>query len=177
MADRIRILTARLLLLFALGALLGPMTGCDEEGGADTVMVEINGQTFHLELAADPETRQLGLGGRSEIADDGGMIFVFKNPIVLQFVMRDCLTDIDIIFLDGAGRITALHQMTVEEPEPARRDGESDSVFYARRSVYEQRLKKYSSRFAAQFASSSRAAPSTGSRSNRATRSNSTPPG
>jgi len=143
-------MTIRLVMLVALAALLAP--GCDEEAGSDTVAVEINGAWYHLELADDPETRQLGLGGRDHIDADGGMIFVFKSPLVLYFVMRDCLAPIDIVFLDSSGRITAMHAMTIEDPEPEQKEGESDSAYNTRRAEYDRGLPKYSSRFAAQFA-------------------------
>jgi len=79
------------------------------------------------------------------------MIFVFQSPSVLNFIMRDCLVPIDIVFLDGSGRVTAMHHMTVEDPEPAQKEGESDSAYVSRREAYDQRLPRYSSRFAAQF--------------------------
>ncbi|MEL7472412.1 MAG: DUF192 domain-containing protein [Planctomycetota bacterium] len=117
------------------------LPGCDEETARSTHAVELDGRWFHLELALDHQARVKGLSGRDFIADDGGMLFVFPNPGVQQFVMRDCLVPIDIIFLDGAGRVTAKHKMTVEDDQT---ENESDLE-------YESRLKRYSSRFAAQF--------------------------
>lgn len=104
--------------------------------------VTINGVTYELELAADNPTRMKGLGGRDHIDERGGMLFVFRVPNRLNFVMRDCLVPIDIIFVDASGRVTATHTMPPEEPQ---RVGETDLL-------YENRLKKYSSKFTAQFA-------------------------
>lgn len=104
--------------------------------------VKIKDKTFKLEVAATNDARMKGLGGRTELAPDGGMLFVFPRAQRLQFVMRDCLIPIDIIFLDSAGRVTAIHTMPNEEPRRA------DEDEYA----YEFRLKKYSSRFPAQYA-------------------------
>jgi len=132
---------------------LGPggLAGCDEETARDAVPVKINGERFYLELAADPQTRFKGLGGRDYIAPDGGMLFAFPRPAVLQFVMRDCLVDIDIVFLDASGRVTATHHMPAEPlPEPQGED-ESDAEYQARRQTYEMGLQRYSSRFAAQY--------------------------
>ena len=56
--------------------------------------------------------------------------------------MRDCSIDIDIIFLDSAGRITAMHHMPTEDPRT------KDETQYQ----YETRLQRYSSRFNAQYA-------------------------
>lgn len=104
--------------------------------------VQIGGRTFVLELAADEEKRTLGLGGRDFIPENGGMLFSFPDSQIRQFVMRDCLIPIDIIFLDADGRIVAKHHMPVEEP---RRADESARD-------YEMRLKRYSSRFNARYA-------------------------
>ncbi|HEX8877105.1 MAG TPA: DUF192 domain-containing protein, partial [Phycisphaerales bacterium] len=89
-------------------------------------------------------TRVQGLSNRKEIPENGGMLFVFPDLQVMrqEFVMRDCPIPIDIIFLDPSRRITATHAMQVEEP---RREGEDLAA-------YENRLKRYSSRFDAKYA-------------------------
>ena len=112
------------------------------DDGIERERVEIKGRVFHLELALDEPTRMKGLGGRTSIDEDGGMLFVFPDVRRLGFVMRDCPMPIDIAFLDGAGRVVAIHEM---QPEAPRREHESDFD-------YETRLKRYDSRFPAQFA-------------------------
>lgn len=114
------------------------------ESGLPIEKVQIAGREFKLELAATPETRLKGLSHREKIAPDGGMLFAFPNEGVgvQQFVMRHCPVDIDIIYLDPYGKITATYAM---KSEPPQRENESDWE-------YERRLRKYSSRFAAQFA-------------------------
>ncbi|MEX0875885.1 MAG: DUF192 domain-containing protein [Phycisphaerales bacterium] len=103
--------------------------------------VEISGRTFMLEIVADDESRTLGLGGRESLDPDKGMLFSFPDARLRRFVMRDCLIDIDIIYLDAAGRIVAMHAMEVEEPQ-----GPGESQY-----DYEMRLKKYPSRYNAQY--------------------------
>jgi hypothetical protein len=44
---------------------------------------------------------------------DGGMLFVFPEPRMLSFWMYECLIDIDVIFLDASGTVTAIHRMPV----------------------------------------------------------------
>ncbi|HZW11347.1 MAG TPA: DUF192 domain-containing protein [Phycisphaerales bacterium] len=142
---------ARLGILGLVLTLVALMTGgCGQQKSSAATNVEsvmIDGEWFHLELALDPASRFQGLSGRTHIDEDGGMLFVFPRPAVQAFVMRDCPIPIDIIFLDPAGRIVAMHQMTVEEPrredEPETGNGATDK--------YEQRLKRYPSKFAAQF--------------------------
>lgn len=108
----------------------------------ETTPVKIKDKTFALEVALDDSVRVKGLGGREKIAEDGGMVFVFARPFKQEFVMRDCPIAIDIAFLDGAGRVLAIHEMTPEEPKKADESAQA----------YENRLKRYGSRFPAQFA-------------------------
>ena len=132
-----------LVLAIAVGTtLVGTGVGCEESQDADVITVPLDGRAFHLELAAENQVRFRGLSGREHIEADGGMLFVFPRSQVLQFVMRDCVVPIDIIFVDAAGRIVAMHAMTTEDPKGATETQDA----------YEARLHKYSSRFAAQFA-------------------------
>lgn len=119
--------------------------GRQEQTGQDEPLVEevrIAGETFKLEVAADDQSREHGLMGRKTIEPDRGMIFIFEHSLRRSFWMKNCITDIDLIFLDHRGRIVALHEM---EAEPAREPDESETA-------YEQRLKHYYSRWPAQFA-------------------------
>lgn len=135
-------------ILVAIAAGFAVRSGISHERAASRIAiapyqtVKIGPRTFKLEVAATNEARVRGMGGRTEIKPDEGMLFVFPRAQRLSFVMRDCPIPIDVIFLDPSGRVTAVHAMQPEEP---RRPGEDD---YA----YDARLKKYSSRFPAQFA-------------------------
>jgi uncharacterized membrane protein (UPF0127 family) len=126
------------------GANSGASAGASNQGSSSpaTETVEIKGEEFELELSLDNASRTRGLGGRDRIDPDGGMLFVFPQPGLLSFVMRDCTTDIDLIFLDPAGYVTALHEMPVEEPQRW-----NESV-----AEYEARLTSYRSPLPAQFA-------------------------
>ena len=104
--------------------------------------LEIDGERFFLEVAADESTRSLGLSGRESIDANGGMIFVFPKAKVRGFYMRDCVIPIDIVFLGSAGVVTATHTMVPEKP---RGHAESDTA-------YERRLKRYSSLSRSQYA-------------------------
>ncbi|MCL4743026.1 MAG: DUF192 domain-containing protein [Phycisphaerales bacterium] len=127
--------------LLSLFACLALPSCSDKAVSTNVESVQIAGRWFHLELALDEPTRMKGLGGREFIEPDGGMLFVFPTAAKRSFVMRDCPISIDIIFLDPSGRVVAMHHMEAEEP---RREGESDWQ-------YEERLKRYSSRFDSQF--------------------------
>jgi uncharacterized protein len=127
------ILTTLLILLAAI-----TVAGCTQRD----VVIEIGGERFVMELALDEESRTQGMMGRESFPEGVGMLFVFPEPRVLGFWMKNCLIDIDVIFLDARGTVTAVHRMTVEPPQ---RPDESDFA-------YERRLPTYSSRVPAQFA-------------------------
>jgi uncharacterized membrane protein (UPF0127 family) len=134
----------------ALAVLAVVMSACGQQkssAASNVESVKIDDEWFHLELALDGTKRFQGLSDRTHIEEDGGMLFVFPKPAQQAFVMRDCPIPIDIIFLDAAGRIVAMHKMTVEEP---RRPDEPETGSAAT-DKYEQRLVRYPSRFPAQF--------------------------
>lgn len=142
MTRTIRWLIVGVAFVAAAGTFLGAR-GCEQQRvkrelvDGERVPVVIAGKTFRLEPALDDATRTLGLGGRKSIKPDGGMLFVFPQPGRLEFVMRDCEADIDIAFLDDAGRVLALHAMKMEPPR-----GQDEAMM-----AYEMRLKRYPSRY------------------------------
>ena len=147
---RHRVLPTLAAVLLALPACVST-PGCTEPMPAtapSTMDVTLDGRTFTLELAIDNETRTKGLGGRTELDPSGGMLFSFPRSDRRQFVMRDCFIDIDIIFLDGTGRVTAMHHMPMEAP---RGEGEGEVGDYTNQ-AYARRLTRYDSRFAAKYA-------------------------
>ncbi len=70
------------------------------------------------------------------------MLFIFPDAEFRSFWMGNCLVDIDVIFLDPQGRVTATHRM---KAQPPRTDNESDAVYRAR-------IPNYGSGYPAQFA-------------------------
>jgi len=146
-----RALAASLAVL-VLGACVSTQ-GCSKPAApAGYEVVTIDGRDFTLELVADEASREKGLGGRESIPENGGMLFSFPDSQLRQFVMRDCLVPIDIIFLDPDGVIVAMHHMPVEEP--IRPDETRKEIVNGRivAGSYERRLKRYSSRFNARYA-------------------------
>lgn len=138
--------------VFALGACVAA-PGCSNVAAPEGYeRVEISGRVFTLELVADDATRTKGLGGRESIPEDGGMLFSFPDSAVRQFVMRDCLIPIDIIFLDADGLIVAMHHMPVEPPIQPDETRTQEVNGILRQGTYDRRLKLYSSRFNARYA-------------------------
>jgi uncharacterized membrane protein (UPF0127 family) len=138
--------------LLAVAFVIGlNLKGCDEKAGDQVQAVRIDGKTFFLEVVDEPQKRFRGLGGRTHIDDNGGMLFVFPRPIGTNnggFVMRDCPIPIDIIFIDASGRVINWHHMA---PEPPRGPDEGEPGTFDNQK-YEDRLKRYPAEFPYQFA-------------------------
>lgn len=124
------------------------LTACDDDTSRSTERVKIAGESFTLEIADEVPERFKGLSGRTFIEPDGGIVFVFPpgQVQVQQFVMRDCPIPIDILYLDGSGRVLACYAM---QPEPPRGPGEGQAgeAMTASNPKYNDRLKRYSSRY------------------------------
>jgi len=124
----------RLILLLTLCLL----TGCSNGNSAKlptSQHVTLGGRSFNLELALDGASCVQGLSDRSEIAPDGGMLFVLPRAQMMEFVMRRCPVPIDLIFLGPNARIVQMHRMTPQTMDTP-----------------EDQLKRYPSRWPAQFA-------------------------
>ncbi len=141
MSLRIAAIPFLFVLLVAAGAIGQDDKEADAEKKIPKEMIVIGEETFKLEVAADEKSRAKGLMNREEIDDDGGMIFIYKRARVRSFWMKNCQVDIDLLYLDGRGRIVSMHKM---KKEPSR--GENESVV-----DYKRRLKRYPSRRPAQF--------------------------
>lgn len=124
------------------------LASCSPRGGGSTGLetVVINGETFQLEVVNDNHGRENGLKHRTSIPDHGGMLFVFPDSgvAVQSFWMHECLVDMDIIYLDPRGRVTATHHMLAMPPKGT---DESEEQYKDR-----MREQSYSSAYPAQFA-------------------------
>lgn len=72
---------------------------------AERLPLVVGGQTLQVEVAATPAARQRGLMGRTHLAADAGMLFVFEAPGRHCFWMRDTPLPLTIAFIDDGGRV------------------------------------------------------------------------
>jgi uncharacterized membrane protein (UPF0127 family) len=83
---------------------------------ARTVTMKMGNDTFHLEVAANDRDRARGLMYRESMPIDHGMIFVFGPDQEREFWMRNTLIPLDIIYVNGAGRIVSIkHGVPLQE--------------------------------------------------------------
>ena len=65
-----------------------------------TISENIGGKVFSLEIASNEPSRELGLGQRDSLAENGGMIFAFNKLDKYGFWMKDTKFPLDIIWLN-----------------------------------------------------------------------------
>ena len=93
----------------SLGArvLADPMTGEPQHLAMETLTISTHegARRFHVQVANTDETREKGLMFRRAMPADEGMIFDFFAPQTVSFWMRNTWIGLDIIFIDGEGRV------------------------------------------------------------------------
>ena len=63
------------------------------------------GVSFTIELATTTAAQERGLGGRTNVPDRYGMLFVFPKSGFYGFWMKNTLVPLDMFWLDGQGRV------------------------------------------------------------------------
>lgn len=72
---------------------------------ADTIEAKLGGQTYLLELVAEPDSRRQGLMGRSELVPGTGMLFDFPEGTRPAIWMRNMQMSLDLLFVDEHARL------------------------------------------------------------------------
>jgi uncharacterized membrane protein (UPF0127 family) len=80
--------------------------------------VTVNGAEFIIDISDSPSERQQGLSGRESLAEDEGMLFVFEEPGLHGFWMKDMLISIDIIWIDQAKKVVHIEESVSPDTYP-----------------------------------------------------------
>ena len=120
-----------LLLTSALGALPACKSAGQSAGTGSapasvaSVAIDTGGRKvlFRVEVAVTPEEHARGLMYRSRLADDAGMVFVFEQPSVQRFWMKNTLIPLDMIFIGKDRRIVGVVENAAPETETERMVG------------------------------------------------------
>ena len=83
--------------------------------GRGEVVIETRAgaRRFTVEIARTTDQRRRGLMYRTELARDGGMLFVFDRPGVVRMWMKDTLIPLDMLFLARDGRVVRVVERAV----------------------------------------------------------------
>ena len=97
-------------LAISLGLACG---GGDGDATATIVVIGGDGEGLELtvELARTASERSRGLMLREELAEDGGMLFVFPEDTKAGFWMKDTLIPLSIAFIAADGTILGVQEM------------------------------------------------------------------
>lgn len=85
---------------------------------APTPRVTLKGESIRVTIADTVEMRAKGLSGRTSLAWDEGMLFVFDTDGQYGFWMKDMHMGIDILWLDQSGKIVHIAERVMPESYP-----------------------------------------------------------
>lgn len=95
-------------LVVVLLALACAVAGCSS--GPDAV-VTLGAERLDVAVADEPAERAQGLQGREMLEDGEGMLFVFDEPGVYAFVMKDVRFPIDVVFIAEDLTVSAIEPL------------------------------------------------------------------
>jgi uncharacterized membrane protein (UPF0127 family) len=97
----------RLALLRCALLAAAPLTACAMQ---NSPWVEVKGQRFEVEIAADDASRTRGLMFRESLPAERGMLFIFEREEPLAFWMKNTRIPLDILYFDASRRLVSVAQ-------------------------------------------------------------------
>jgi uncharacterized membrane protein (UPF0127 family) len=94
--------------------------GNDVERPRVVIETRAGEQEVAVEIADTDAERQRGLMGRTSLAGDAGMVFLFPGETAGGFWMKNTLIPLSIAFYDADGRIVRILDMEPCRREPCR---------------------------------------------------------
>ena len=85
---------------------------------AEQAQVEAAGKIFQVEVVSAKEKRTLGLSGRTQLADNQGMLFVFERDAKHSFWMKNMNFSLDIAWIDKFGSVVHVARKVSPESWP-----------------------------------------------------------
>ena len=107
-----------LALALALAALAACAPGAAAPGPPRTVPLVCDGRQLEVEISADSASIERGLMFRRALAADAGMLFVFPFDTAPSFWMQNTFIPLSIAWIDAAGRIVGVADMTPFDATP-----------------------------------------------------------
>jgi len=85
---------------------------------SDQKILSIGGTRIHLEIADEPSEREHGLSGRESLGEDEGLLFIFDEPGIYPFWMKEMRFPIDIIWIDQNWTVVDITKNATPESFP-----------------------------------------------------------
>ena len=95
--------------------ILVQLPGCTGTRKKMGTTVSIRDHHWSVEIAATEEEQTKGLSGRSNLAEDEGMLFTYPSSRIRSFCMRGCKYPLDIIFINDDKQVINTLEMQVED--------------------------------------------------------------
>ncbi len=89
-----------------------------EPAGMYLKKIEVDGTPLRVEVADSEEERINGLSGRTRMAEDRGMLFVFEEPGKYPIWMRNMQFPLDVFWLDGSGVVVDIWENASPDSYP-----------------------------------------------------------
>lgn len=104
---------AAVLILISAVILIGHPLANKQSSLMATTTTEVTSATFSgvslsLQFALTPAARALGLGGRTSVPSDYGMLFVFPSDGYYGFWMKNTLVPLDMFWLNDKGQVISM---------------------------------------------------------------------
>jgi uncharacterized membrane protein (UPF0127 family) len=106
----------RHLILWAIW--LTPIIGILIYSPNTTVISLENGHTINVKVAQTNKDRVKGLSGRRNLPENSGMLFVFDQPRILSFWMKEMNFPLDIIWIDQNRKVVGIERNISPETYP-----------------------------------------------------------
>ena len=100
-------------LLLVVAVACGSAEEASDPNASATLSIGTDDGTVSLDVqvADTPAERRTGLMGRESLSPYDGMVFVWEEPVVITFWMKDTLIPLSIAFWDEGGRIISILDM------------------------------------------------------------------
>lgn len=107
----------KIIIFLGLLVLIWLVFGKDRPSPPRTVL-SVGDWTIQAEIADTAVKREQGLSGQAKLGDNEGMLFIFDQPGVYAFWMKEMRFPLDIIWFDAAGRVRGLAANLAPESFP-----------------------------------------------------------
>lgn len=80
--------------------------------------IKIGNRRINVEIASNEGARTKGLQSREELSDNSGMLFIFEEPKILSFWMKNTYIPLSIAYLDENYKIIEIFDMKPLDRKP-----------------------------------------------------------